>query len=42
MPQKRHRVDQIVAKLRKADIELGKGKKVLEVRNLLEVVTRSP
>ena len=28
MPQKRHTVDQIVAKLRKADVELGKGKKV--------------
>ena len=26
MPQKRHAVDQIVAKLRKADVELGKGK----------------
>ena len=26
MPQKRHTVDQIVAKLRKADVELGKGK----------------
>jgi len=26
MPQKRHTVDQIVAKLRKADIELGKDK----------------
>ena len=26
MPQKRHTVDQIVAKLRKAEIELGKGK----------------
>jgi len=31
MPQKRHTVDQIVAKLRKADVELGKGKKVPEV-----------
>ncbi len=28
MPQKRHTVDQIVAKLRKGDVELGKGKKV--------------
>ena len=25
MPQKRHTVDQIVAKLRKADVELGKA-----------------
>ena len=37
MPQKRHTVDQIVAKLRKADVELGKGKKVPEVCKLLEV-----
>ena len=27
MPQKRHTVEQIVAKLRKADVERGKGKK---------------
>ena len=33
MPQKRHTVDQIVAKLRKADVELGKGKKVPEIPN---------
>ena len=32
---------QIVAQLRKADVELGKGKKVLKVCKLLEVVTRS-
>ncbi len=31
MSQKRHSVDQIVAKLRKADVELGKGKKTPEV-----------
>ena len=31
MPQKRHSVDQIISKLRKADVELGKGKKVPEV-----------
>ncbi len=37
MPQKRHTVDQIVSKLRKADVELGKGKKVPEVCKLLEV-----
>ena len=40
MPQKRHTVDQIVAKLRKADVELGKGKKVPEICKLLEVVTQ--
>ena len=37
MPQKRHTVDQIVSKLRKADVELGKGKKVPEVCKLREV-----
>ena len=31
MAQKRYSVDQIVEKLRKADVELGKGKKVHEV-----------
>lgn len=31
MAQKRYSVDQIVEKLRKADVELGKGKKVPEV-----------
>ena len=36
MPQKRHTVDQIVAKLRKAHVELGKGKKVPEVCKLQE------
>lgn len=39
MPEKRHIVDQIVGKLRKADLELGKSKKVPEVCRLLEVVT---
>ena len=29
MSQKRHSVDQIVSKLHRADVELGKGKKVL-------------
>ena len=37
MKQKRHSVDQIIAKLRQADIELGKGKKVPEVCKVLEV-----
>ena len=31
MPQKRHSVDQIIEKLRKADVLLGKGTKVPEV-----------
>ena len=35
MPQKRHTVDQVVAKLRKADVELGKGKKVPKICKLL-------
>ena len=39
MAQKRHSVDQLVAKLRKAEIELGKGKKVPEACKLLEVVS---
>ena len=39
MPQKRHTVGQIVAELRKADVEIGKGKKVPEVCKLLEVVS---
>ncbi len=41
MPQRRHTVDQIVAKLRKADVELGKGKKVPGICKLLKVFTRS-
>ena len=41
MPQKRHSVDQIVANLRKADVELGKGKKVSEICMLLEVTEQN-
>ena len=41
MPQKRHTVDQIVSKLRKADVELGKGKKVPEVCKLLEITEQT-
>ena len=41
MPQKRHTADQIVAKLRKADVELGKGKKVPEVCKLLEITEQT-
>ena len=40
-PQKRHTVDQIVAKLRKADTELGKGKKVLEISKVLEATEQT-
>ena len=41
MPQRRHTVDQIVAKLRKADVELGKGKKVTEICKLLELTEQT-
>ena len=41
MPQKRHTVDQVVAKLRKADVELGKGKKLPEICELLEVTEQT-
>lgn len=41
MPQKCHTADQIVAKLRQADVELGKGKKVPEIFKLLEVTEQN-
>ena len=41
MSQKRHSVDQIIAKLRKADVELGKGKKVPEVCKQLEITEQT-
>ena len=41
MPQKRHTVEQIVAKLRKADAELGNGKTVPEICKLLEVTEQT-
>ena len=41
MPQKRHTVDPIVAKLRKSDVELGKGKKVPEICKLLQVTEQT-
>jgi putative transposase len=37
MKQKRHTVDQVIGKLRRADLELGQGKKVPEVCKLLEI-----
>ena len=37
MSQKRHGVDQIIAKLRRADVELGKGSKVPDVCKTLEI-----
>ena len=41
MKQKRHSVDQLISKLRKADVELGKGKKVPEVCSELEVAEQT-
>ena len=40
MSQKRYGVDQIIPMLRRADVELGKGKKVPEICKLLGVATR--
>ena len=37
MKQKRHTVDQIISKLRQADVELGEGRKVPEICKALEV-----
>ena len=41
MAQKRHSVDQIVVKLRKADVELGKGKKVPEVCKMISITEQT-
>jgi putative transposase len=41
MSQKRHRVEQIVSKLRQADVELGKGKKVAEVCKLINITEQT-
>ena len=41
MKQKRHTTDQVISKLRQADIELGKGKKVPEVCKLLEITEQT-
>ncbi len=41
MKQKRHGVDQIIPKLRRADVELGKGLKVPEVCKLLEITEQT-
>ena len=37
MPRIRHSVDQIIPMLRRADVELGQGKKVSEVCKLLGI-----
>ena len=41
MGQKRHGADEIVSKLRRADVELGKGKKVPEVCKLLGITEQT-
>ena len=41
MGQKRHGPDEIISKLRQADIELGKGRKVPEVRKSLEITEQT-
>ena len=41
MKQKRHTVDQVISKLRQADVELGKGKKVPEVCKLLQITEQT-
>jgi putative transposase len=41
MKQQRHTVDQIIGKLRRADIELGKGKTVPEVCKVLQITEQT-
>jgi transposase-like protein len=41
MSQKRHTVDQIISKLRRADVELGKGKKVPEVCKIIGITEQT-
>ena len=41
MGQKRHSVDEIISKLRRADVELGKGKKVPEICKLIEITEQT-
>ena len=41
MSQKRYGVDQIIPMLRRADVELGKGKKVPEVSKLLGITVQT-
>ncbi len=41
MPQKRYQVDQIIPMLRRADVELGKGKKVPEVCKVLGIAQQT-
>ncbi len=41
MKQNRHTVDQVIMKLRRADVELGKNKKVPEICRLLEITEQT-
>ena len=41
MAQKRHTVDQIIAKLRRADVLLGKGEKVPEICKQLGITEQT-
>ena len=41
MSQKRHNVDRIISKLRRADVELGKGKKVPEVCKIIGITEQT-
>jgi putative transposase len=41
MSQKRYSVDQVIPMLRRADVELGKGKKVPEICKSLGVATQT-
>ena len=41
MKQNRHTVDQVIMKLRRADVELGKNKKVAEICRLLEITEQT-
>ena len=41
MKQKRHTVDQIIAKLRRADVLLGQGTKVPEICKQLEIAEQT-
>ena len=41
MSRRRHSVDQIIGKLRQADVELGKGKTVEEACRALEITVQT-
>ena len=41
MKQQRHSIEQVIAKLRRADVELGKGRTVPEVCKILEITEQT-